>query len=192
MLWERDGDTYYATISDLSGTVVFHLVVEVLVQFELEPPQAPGGSGIGYAAKAAFHTSDAVLSLRRNARRSNWPLWIRRSSSTPAIVIAAVLNHLNPSIGPMRSFTPRWSCSIRLLRYFDDRSFVSANNRPSAFISRTARCDAAYPSNVMGPVSVRAKPRFRGFSGPDIMPVDDWRAAVEVRRVRRNGGFGAA
>jgi len=26
----------------------------------------------------------------------------------------------------MRCFTPRWSCSIRLFRYFDERSFVSA------------------------------------------------------------------
>ena len=49
----------------------------------------------------------------------------------------------NPSIGPIRSFTPRWSCSIRLFKYFDDRSFVSAGSSPSAFISRTARCDAA-------------------------------------------------
>src|SRR5580698_9761685 len=38
----------------------------------------------------------------------------------PAITIAAVVNHLKPSIGPMRSFTPRRSCSIRLFRYFDD------------------------------------------------------------------------
>jgi hypothetical protein len=33
----------------------------------------------------------------------------------------------------------RWSCSIKLFRYFDDRSFVSAGNQPSAFSSRTAR-----------------------------------------------------
>jgi hypothetical protein len=39
---------------------------------------------------------------------------------------AALLTSLNPSIGPTRDFTPRWSCSIRLFRYFDDRSFVSA------------------------------------------------------------------
>ena len=30
MLWERDGDTYNATASDPSGTVVFHLVVEAV------------------------------------------------------------------------------------------------------------------------------------------------------------------
>lgn len=28
MLWERDGDTYNATVPDLSGAVVFRLVVE--------------------------------------------------------------------------------------------------------------------------------------------------------------------
>ena len=38
---------------------------------------------------------------------------------------------------------------IRLFRYFDERSFVSAASRPAVFISRTARCDAAYPSNVI-------------------------------------------
>ena len=30
MLWGRDGDTYTADVSDLSGTVVFHLVVEAV------------------------------------------------------------------------------------------------------------------------------------------------------------------
>jgi hypothetical protein len=69
----------------------------VLVQFKPGPARISWGSGICYAANAAFHMADAVLSLRRNERRSNWPLWIRRSSSTPAMVIAAVLNHLNPS-----------------------------------------------------------------------------------------------
>src|ERR1700760_403259 len=51
---------------------------------------------------------------------------MRCSSSMPAIVIAALLNPLKPSITAMRCFTPRWSCSIRLFKYFDDRSFVSA------------------------------------------------------------------
>jgi hypothetical protein len=30
-----------------------------------------------------------------------------------------------------------------LFRYFEDRTFVSSGSRPSAFISRTARCEAA-------------------------------------------------
>jgi hypothetical protein len=34
-------------------------------------------------------------------------------------------------------------------RNFDQRSFVSAASWPAVFISRTARCDAAYPSNVI-------------------------------------------
>jgi hypothetical protein len=37
----------------------------------------------------------------------------------------------------------RWSCLIRLLRHFEHRTFVSSGSRPSAFISRTARCEAA-------------------------------------------------
>src|SRR5271166_2590401 len=78
------------------------------------------------AASTAFQTAGVLPPLRRSLPRLNCPLWIRRSSSTPAIVIVAVLNCLKPSIGPMRSLTPRWSCSIRLFRYFDERSFVSA------------------------------------------------------------------
>ena len=114
----------------------------VVVQFETAPSKARHWP-FYYAASTAFQTAGVLLSLRRNPPRSNWPLWIRRSSSMPAITIAAVVNHLKPSIGPMRSFTPRWSCSIRLFRYFDERTFVSAGSWPSVFISRTARCDAA-------------------------------------------------
>ena len=59
------------------------------------------------AASTAFQTAGALRSLRHSLPRLNCPLWIRRNSSMPAIAIAAVLNHLNPSIGSMRSFTPR-------------------------------------------------------------------------------------
>ena len=97
----------------------------------------------------AFQTAGAVRPCAPSRPSRNCPLRMRCISSIPAIVAAAVLNHLNPSIGPMRSFTPRWSCSIRLFRYFDERSFVSAASWPAVFISRTARCDAAYPSNVI-------------------------------------------
>ncbi len=61
----------------------------------------------------------------------------------PAVVIAAFLNCLKPSIGPMRCLMLRWSCSIKLFRYFEERSFGFAGNEPSAFSSRTARCEAA-------------------------------------------------
>lgn len=46
----------------------------------------------------------------------------------PCMVTAVVLNRLNPSIGAILDFTPRWSCSIRLFKYFDDRSVVSAGS----------------------------------------------------------------
>jgi hypothetical protein len=59
------------------------------------------------AASTAFQIAGAVLSLRRSLPRLNCPLWIRRSSSMPATVTAAVLIHLKPSIGAMRNFTPR-------------------------------------------------------------------------------------
>ena len=59
------------------------------------------------AASTAFQMSGALRSLRNSLSRLNCSLWIRRNSSMPAIMMAAVLNHLNPSIGWMRSFTPR-------------------------------------------------------------------------------------
>jgi hypothetical protein len=43
------------------------------------------------------------------------------------------------SITAMRCFTFRWSCSITLFRYFDERSLVFAGSEPAAFSSRTAR-----------------------------------------------------
>jgi hypothetical protein len=86
------------------------LIVLVLVQIGV----SEGGVDTGprlcplYCADStAFQTAAVLLSLRRSLPRLNCPLWIRRSSSMPAIVTAAVLNHLNPSIGPMRSLTPR-------------------------------------------------------------------------------------
>jgi hypothetical protein len=57
--------------------------------------------------------------------------------------MAAVSKSLNPSIGPVRAFTPRWSCSIKLFKYFDDLNFVRFQRGLSCEISRTARCDAA-------------------------------------------------
>jgi hypothetical protein len=66
-------------------------------------------------------------------------LRMRCSSSMPAIVIAAFPNSLKPSITAILCFTPRWSCSTRLFRYFDERSLVFAGSQPSALSSRTAR-----------------------------------------------------
>jgi hypothetical protein len=41
-----------------------------------------------------------------------------------AMVIEALRKRFNPSIGPNRSLIDRWSCSIRLLRYFEDLILV--------------------------------------------------------------------
>ena len=59
-----------------------------------------------YAASTAIQTAGMALSFRRNGRRLNWPLWIRRNNSTPAMVISAVLNPSQPSIGNNRDFMP--------------------------------------------------------------------------------------
>jgi hypothetical protein len=55
-------------------------------------------------------------------------------NSMPAIVVAALPSRLKPSIMFVRDLMFRWFCSIRLLRYFEDRTFVSSGSRPSAFI----------------------------------------------------------
>jgi DNA-binding transcriptional LysR family regulator len=87
----------------------------------------------------AFQTAGAERPSGPRRPSLNCPLRMRCSSSMPAMVIAAFLKPLKPSITAMRCFTPRWSCSIRLFRYFDERSFVFAGSEPSAFSSRTAR-----------------------------------------------------
>jgi hypothetical protein len=43
------------------------------------------------------------------------------------------------SVGLIPLATLRWSCSIRLFRYFDDRNFVAKGSEPSTLSSRTAR-----------------------------------------------------
>lgn len=48
--------------------------------------------------RTAFHTAGAVASLRLSSVRSNWPLRMRCVNSIPDIVVAALLNRLNPSI----------------------------------------------------------------------------------------------
>ena len=83
------------------------MALPVLVQFMLRWSQISAECSFYYAANTAFQTAGVLLSLRHSPPRLNWPLWIRRSSSMPEIVIAAVLNRLKPSIGPSRSFTPR-------------------------------------------------------------------------------------
>ena len=67
----------------------------------------------------------------------------------PEIVVTAFLNRLKASITFVLDLMFRWSCSIKLFRYFEDRIVVSSGSRPSAFSSRTARCEAAYPSSVI-------------------------------------------
>jgi hypothetical protein len=42
----------------------------------------------------------------------------------PATVMAADSKFLKPSIGLVLDLIPRWSCSMRLFRYFEDRNFV--------------------------------------------------------------------
>src|SRR5262249_37698668 len=56
---------------------------------------------------------------------------------------------VNPSIGRIRCLIRRWSCSTRLFKYWHDRTFTRRGSSPVSFISRTARCDAAYAASVI-------------------------------------------
>ncbi len=57
---------------------------------------------------------------------------------------------MNPSMGLIRDLMPRWSCSTRLFRYFEDRSVMRFQRLPSAASSCTARCEGAYCSPEHG------------------------------------------
>ena len=67
------------------------------------------------AWSTAFHTAGASRPWTPRRPSPNCPLRMRCINSMPAIVIAAVAKPLKPSIVAIRCFTPRWSCSIRLL-----------------------------------------------------------------------------
>src|ERR1700688_2972594 len=96
---------------------------------------------IDHAASTAFQIAGAVLACFGNLPRLNWFLRMRWSSSIPAIVTLARRNLLKPSMGPILAFTPRWSCSMMLLRDFDDLSLVPSQSPFSSGNSRTARAD---------------------------------------------------
>ena len=112
--------------------------------------QRPGrGLAVKRLNTTKFQTVGAVVSLTLGAERSNWPLRMRCVNWMPEILVAAFLNRLKPSIAFVLDLTFRWSCSIRLFRYFEDRTFVPSGSRPSTIISRTSRREAAYPSSVI-------------------------------------------
>ncbi len=56
----------------------------------------------------------------------------------PEMVTFDRRNLLKPSMGPILDFIARWSCSMILLRYFDDRVLVSFQTSFSSGNSRTA------------------------------------------------------
>src|SRR4029077_16606515 len=59
----------------------------------------------------------------------------------PRIVTAAVSNRLNPSIGRIRCLIRRWSCSIALFKYLQERIRTRRGKVPAAFNSATTRCE---------------------------------------------------
>src|SRR5271166_6972754 len=79
---------------------------------------------------------------------------------------AAVSNRLNPSIGRTRCFIRRWSCSMTLFKYLQERIRTRRGKVPAAFNLATARCEAAYPSKVITrglPLFLTARESAWGF-----------------------------
>jgi len=60
-----------------------------------------------YAARTEFQTAVAAWPLRLRRPKANWSLRIRRSSSVPAIVVAAQAKFLKPSMGLVLDLIPR-------------------------------------------------------------------------------------
>src|ERR1700747_3247411 len=143
-------------------TALFHHLSLPILRtafFALKREAAPGVDGLTWGSGAnsrrrkasrvvlsrlqawstAFHTAGASRSWTPRRPSPNCRSRMRCINSIPAIVIAAVAKPLKPSIVGFLCSPPRWSCSIRLFKYFDDRSFVSAGSKPLAFSSRTAR-----------------------------------------------------
>src|SRR3954468_11044926 len=86
-----------------------------------------------YAPRIAAQIAGIVVGRPGSLPTLNCCFRIFSASSIPLIVIAAVWNRLNPSIGRVRCFTRRWSCSIPLLRYLLERTRTRFGIFPSAF-----------------------------------------------------------
>jgi len=119
------------------------LVYLVLEQIAGCCEKRPVGMSLRHAARTAFQTAGVVVSLRSSFARSNCPLRMRCISPMPAKGAYHVPDRLKPSMTFVLNLTLRWPCSIKLFRYFEDRTLVPSSNTLSAFISRTARCEAA-------------------------------------------------
>jgi len=92
----------------------------VLVQIGKQVEKLSIGRVTYRVDRTVFHTAGAVASLRPSSVRSNWPLRMRCVNSIPEIVVAALLNRLNPSITYVLDLMWRWSWSgsrTALLRY---------------------------------------------------------------------------
>jgi hypothetical protein len=99
--------------------------------------------------RSAFQTVGIAVFLKSSVERLNCPLRMRCINSMPEIVVAALLNRLRPGMTFVRDLMFRWSCSIRLFRYFEDLTSVSAGSKPSAFNQAVAPTHASPHSRVI-------------------------------------------
>ena len=90
---------------------------------------------VHYAESTAFHTACAAVSLILSGRL-NCSLRMRCINSTPALTMAALPSRLTPSITLTLNLMFRWSCLIRLFKYFEHRIFVSKGSKLSSLLDR--------------------------------------------------------
>ena len=87
------------------------LALRVLVQTRIRTECRLGVAAVSIgktqAASAAFHSSERVAIRIPSLPVLNWRFLIFSANSIPLMVIAALSNRLNPSIGRIRCFTRR-------------------------------------------------------------------------------------
>src|SRR5450759_4658138 len=94
---------------------------------------------------------------------------MRCVSSMPAMVIEAHRKRFNPSIGPKRSLIDRWSCSIRLFKYFEDRILVRSRRRCWLRIFRAAHAKPGnHQDGARQPALALERPPEKRLGGRDI------------------------
>jgi hypothetical protein len=87
-----------------------------------------------YSVATAAQIAGIVFGRPGSWATLNWCFLIFAASSIPLIVTAAVSKRLKPSIGPIRCFTRRWSCSTSLLRNLLERTRTRFGIFPSASV----------------------------------------------------------
>ena len=99
----------------------------------------------------------------------------------PAIVIAAFANDLNPAIDAQRRLMARWSCSMRLLKYWLVRTFTLRQHGCSRRSSHSALARTAVGSQQL---TEQGPGRYnRSIGSPEAVGLDLRQFKYRLKRV---------